>query len=291
MGEIFALCCALVWAMAVILLKRSGEKTGPFALNLFRVSFSMPLLVITLLIVRGTLYFPAPPTHYLILIASGIIGIAAADTLFHMSLNRIGASLTAIVESFYPLITAGLALVIINERLQLIDLFGMAMVMSGILFSSRMDPMAGRTRRELLQGFAFGLGHITLLSIGIVMIKPVLRDAPVLWATSVRQLAALVVLHAYAFCSPKRRLYWRSLRPSKSWKFLVPAAFLGSYLALLLWIASMKYTLVGISAILTQSTMIFILIFAAIFLNEPLTRRKIISALLAFGGVILVTLV
>ena len=40
MGEIYALSCAILWAFAVILLKRSGERIRPFALNLFRVGLS-----------------------------------------------------------------------------------------------------------------------------------------------------------------------------------------------------------------------------------------------------------
>ena len=47
MGELLALLTALIWAAAVILLKRSGETIPPFALNLFRVTVSIVLLVPT----------------------------------------------------------------------------------------------------------------------------------------------------------------------------------------------------------------------------------------------------
>ena len=50
MGELYALTCAIIWACAVILLKRSGETVSPFALNFYRVSVSSTLLLATLLI-------------------------------------------------------------------------------------------------------------------------------------------------------------------------------------------------------------------------------------------------
>jgi drug/metabolite transporter (DMT)-like permease len=65
---------------------------------------------------------------------------------------------------------------------------------------------------------------------------------------------------------------------------------LGSYLGLMCWIGGLKYTKVGVAAILNQSSTIYILILAAIFLKEPLTRRKFVASLVALAGIILVTL-
>ena len=47
MGELYALLTAVIWAVAVILLRRSGETVSPFALNLFRVVVSTFLLLPT----------------------------------------------------------------------------------------------------------------------------------------------------------------------------------------------------------------------------------------------------
>jgi drug/metabolite transporter (DMT)-like permease len=52
----------------------------------------------------------------------------------------------------------------------------------------------------------------------------------------------------------------------------------------------LKYTKVGVAAILNQSSTIYILILAAIFLKEPLTRRKLVASLVALAGIVLVTL-
>ena len=55
------------------------------------------------------------------------------------------------------------------------------------------------------------------------------------------------------------------------------------------WIGGLKYTKVGVATILNQSSTIYILILAAIFLQEPFTRRKLVASLVALAGIVLVT--
>ena len=78
-------------------------------------------------------------------------------------------------------------------------------------------------------------------------------------------------------------------RPVPSWRFSLSGAFLGSYVALMLWIAGMKYTQVGVAAILNQTSTVFILVLAALFLEERFTRRKALAVLLAIAGIVVVT--
>ena len=93
-----------------------------------------------------------------------------------------------------------------------------------------------------------------------------------------------------ALLSPRRREFLRVFKPSRSWRFSLPGALLGSYLALIFWIAGMKYTNVGIAAILNQSSTIYVLILAAVFLKERLTRRKLVASAVAIAGIVLVML-
>ena len=57
---------------------------------------------------------------------------------------------------------------------------------------------------------------------------------------------------------------------------------------MVLWLAGMKYTQVSIAALLNQTSTVFIVIMAAIFLKEGITLRKAISVGLAVLGSILV---
>jgi len=116
MGEIYALVSAVVWAFAVILFKKSGETVPPFALNLYRALISCVLVLVTMLALREPLFSGAPLRDYLILFLSGIIGIAISDTLFHRSLNIVGAGITAIVDCLYSPFVVIIAYLSIGER-------------------------------------------------------------------------------------------------------------------------------------------------------------------------------
>ncbi len=289
MGQVFALLTALIWAIAVILLKRSGETVSPFALNLFRVVVSTSLLLPTVL-VAGEAGWHGSTRDVLILFASGIIAIATSDTLFHMSLNVVGAGISAILDCLYAPLTVLLATVLLGERLSALQLVGMALVLSGVLAAAQHDPPHGVTRRQLVLGAVWGVLAMIALALGIVIAKPVLNHSPVLWATAVRNLGCLGVMVPIALLSPRRREILHVFKPSRSWRFSLPGALLGSYLALICWIAGMKYTKVGIAAILNQSSTIYVLVLASVFLREPFTRRKAIASVVAVIGIVLVTL-
>jgi len=288
MGEIYALSCALVWAFAVVFFRRSGETMPPLALNLFRVGFSSVLVLITLAIGGQSLLHRAPLHDYLMLIASGIIAIALSDTLFHAALNRVGAGINAVVDTLYSPFTALGAFAYLGERLDAWQIGGMLLVISSVVVVTRMEPPVGTSRRTLISGILLGVAAMAALAIGVVLAKPVLANADVVWATSVRQLGALAVLLPAALIFPGRSARLRALKPGTGWKHAIPGTVFGSYLALMLWIAGMKHTAVGKAAILNQTSTIYVLVLASLLLGEKFTRRTALAAVLALGGVLLV---
>jgi drug/metabolite transporter (DMT)-like permease len=89
--------------------------------------------------------------------------------------------------------------------------------------------------------------------------------------------------------SSHRRETLAVFRPTRNWRFSLPATLLGSYLALICWVAGMKYTLAGAAAILNQTSTIYVLLLAAVFLRESLTPRKIVASAVAIAGIVLIT--
>jgi drug/metabolite transporter (DMT)-like permease len=290
MGELCALGAAIAWALAVILLKRSGETTAPFALNVFRVTVSSAALVATLAVAREPFFPSVPREDYAILCVSGIIGIAVSDTLFHMALNRVGAGIMAILGCLYSPFVVVFAYFLVGERLGIWQFVGMALVIAAVLTTAKHRPPRGSSRSVLLLGISLGIAAMATTALGIVIAKPVLNRSSVLWATTVRQIACLVVMFLVVLISPGRRGILATLRPGHGFRFRLGATFCGSYLSLLLWIAGMKYALMGTAAILNQTSTIYQLLFASLFLHEAFTRRKAIAAVLALGGILLVTM-
>jgi drug/metabolite transporter (DMT)-like permease len=290
MGEFYALLTALMWASAVIYLKWSGETIPPFALNVFRVALSTAALLLSIVAMKQEVLREAPARDYLTLFASGVIAIAISDTLFLMALNRVGAGIMAIIDCLYAPFVVLFAFLFLGEELGPWQSAGMVLVIAGALIAARHEPPAGMTAKQILTGSLYGFLSMVTVALGIVIAKPVLNRSPVLWATTMRQIGALIVMIPVALVVPSRRQIFSLFRPARNWKYSVPGTFLGSYLALIFWVAGMKYTSAGPAAILNQTSSIYILILASIFLKEPFTVRKVIASVLAIAGIFMVTL-
>jgi drug/metabolite transporter (DMT)-like permease len=290
MGTFYALMTAVMWAAAIIFLKRSGETIPPFALNVFRVAASTVFLVATIRLMGQEILYRTARADYFTLFASGVIAIAISDTLLLMALNRLGAGIMAIVDCLYAPFIVLFAFILLGERLGVWQWAGMALVIAGVLIAARHEPPRGTTARQILIGSLYGVLAMATVALGIVIAKPVLERTPVLWATTMRQIGALIVMIPAALVLPARREIFGLFRPARNWRYSVPATLLGSYLALIFWIAGMKYSFAGPAAILNQTSSIYVLIFASIFLKEPFTGRKVVASVLAIGGIAMVTL-
>jgi drug/metabolite transporter (DMT)-like permease len=292
-GEICALSAALTWALALVLFKRSGETIPPFALNLFKNVVTLVLLGGTILLLgrdSGALR-SYPQGDYAILILSGVIGIALADTVFFYSLNLLGVGIVAIVDCLYSPFVILFAHLLLDERLSPPHYLGTGMILSAVLLASRHAPPADRTRRQIALGVVLGATSMALMTFGIVIAKPVLdgHDFPLIWGATIRMVAGTVFLAAAALLLPRWRAQWRFLRPSAAWRFSLPATLLGSYLAMLFWVAGFKFAQASIAGVLNQTSTVFALLLATLILKEPFTPRKAVATIMAVAGVVIVT--
>lgn len=290
LGEIFSLSTALLWAIAVILFRKSGEKVHPIALNLFKNSLAMILILPTMWLVGQTLFLRAPISEYMLLMASGAIGIAIGDTLFFKSLNQIGAGLTAIVVCLYSPFIIGLSMLFLGDRLTTVQMIGAVMVVAAVLSTMKRGAAAKVSRGDLLRGILWGVMATVCMAVGIVMIKPLLTRSPLFWATEVRLLGAVPALALILAFHPLRRRVVSSLNSPGSWRYTISGSVVGAYGAMVIWLAGMKYAPVSIASALNQTSNVFVVILASVFLREPLTPRRIGAISLAFIGALLVSL-
>ncbi len=290
LGEFFALGAAVTWAMAVILFKLSGERMPPLALNLFKTTLSLVLLVLTLFVLGEPLLPDRPVAEYVVLLLSGIIGITLSDTLFFYGLNRLGAGLNSIVECLYsPSIILLSFLFLPDATLTLVDAAGLALILAA-LFLIASPRSEGAERKDMIVGIACGAAAMVSLAVGVMMFIPIVAHVSVFWASAVRTFGAVLTLAALPLLRRDARHLFDCFRPSAVWMWSIPGSILGTYVALLFWTLGFKHASSSRAAILNQSNTIFVLILATIFLRESLTRRKLIAISLGIGGVVVVTL-
>ena len=162
------------------------------------------------------------------------------------------------------------------------------MIVSAMLVGTVGQTHGQHSRRHVIQGMVIGVVGIALMSLSIVMIKPLLDEVPALWSASFRLCAGTAGLIPILLFHPQRTGILSVFRPSRSWIYAVPASVIGTALAMLLWIGGMKHTQVSRAALLNQLSTIFIFILAVFFLKEPLTRKRTLAIILAFCGAALV---
>jgi len=282
----------VTWAAALVLFKRSGESVHPLSLSLFKNVCGIALLAVTLampFIGEDLSYtFTMNPHDVILLMLSGIIGIALGDTILFYALNQIGVGLITIAECAYAPAVTLFAWLLLAEGLEAKHAVGGVLILAGLFLSSTHRPPPGRTRWQLIGGVALGMLAVTLTAIGIVFPKPILEETPLLTATMIRLLGGTVALAALLAISRRRRQWFSVFKPAANWRVTIPGSVLGTYLAMIFWIGGFKYTSAPVAAILNQTSTIFGLVFASLILKEAFTKRKFVSAALALSGVAIV---
>jgi len=283
-GELCAILSALSWAVGIIFYRQLGATLPPLQLNFLKNLLVMGMLVPAILIVHGLQPSPLSAAQVAIAVASGVLGIGIADTLYFRALNELGAGRMGVLGNFYSPFVIVLSFAFLDERLKPLQFVGFALVSLGVWVAAW--PRAGAAPRpaHVVRGFGYALLAIVLMAVAIVLVKRVLEAQPLLWVTGWRMLGALLGMAAIALVRGEAGL----LAPptvGMPWARLTLAAFLGQFLAMVLWLAGYKYTQASVAAILNETASVFILVLAAAWLKEPLTRRAVIGVGLTLGGV------
>lgn len=292
MGSAFALACAFFWAFAVILFKKAGENFSPIALNIYKSVVAVALIALTMLVLDIPFFPDTTPRVWWILILSGILGITLADIFYFSSLNHLGAGMVAVVECLYLPCVLVFSYILLDERMGFWGIVGSALVLCAIVVGAvpLKDLTSGNLGKDQnMWGICSGILAMMFVALGIVITKDVLDQADVFWATFVRVAAGLVGLVPIVLCHPERMRFARELKFSKAWLNAFPATVSGNYIALVLWVAGMKYTTASKAAVLNQMSTIFIFILATVWLKEKMTAQRLAAIVLAVAGAYLVT--
>jgi len=290
---------AFVWANAVILFKKSGESVHPIALNLFKNGVAILLFIPTMFIMEGGLPESVPVNDYLLLLLSGAIGIALADTLFFKTLNLLGAGLTAIVDCLYVPFVVACSMIMLGDTLNWLQGVGIGLIVGGIFVSSYLSVPRGKkserkpgrlSAKQVALGVTMGVVSMFAMAYGIVLVKPQVEGYPVVWVSEVRMVGGFLTLCVMLLFHPRRLTVIGSLSSGPGQKYAIGGALVGGYLAMMLWIAGMKFADASIAAALNQTSNLIIFILAFFFLKEPITLPKAVGILFGVAGVVTVLL-
>jgi drug/metabolite transporter (DMT)-like permease len=268
----------------MILARQLGATLPPPALNLLKNGLVLLLLAPVVLLLPATQWPTLDAGELLLVLVSGIIGIAVADTLYFRALNELGAGRMGVIGNLYSPVVLILGFVFLDERLGFQQWVGFGLVGLGVLLVSK-PPRQWQTRpAQPLRGVLLGMLAIALMAVAIVMVKRILETQPLLWITFLRLLGAVAGLALLA-ALPRLRPAFAFQPQAVPWPRLVLAALVGQGLSMVLWLGGYKYTSASVAAILNETASVFLVVLAAVWLREPLGRRAYVGVMLTFSGI------
>ncbi len=284
-GEVCAVGSAVAWSGGVIIYKRLGEILPPLQLNLLKNLIVLLVIVPTLLLTPGVGWPSLPPQAVGLALLSGVIGIAVADTLYFRALNTLGAARMGIIGNLYSPFVIVLSFVFLSEHLNGLQIVGFVLVSAGVLLVTRRKSEKVLDARQLRAGVLYGAAAVILMAVAIVMVKRVLEGQPLLWVVALRLFGGTIGLATAFFWRREPLLPSDPSLPPLRWSILVTGALLGQYVSMMLWLAGYKYTQASVAAILNETSSIFIVLLAWLFLREGLGVRKLVGVACTISGV------
>lgn len=293
LGEFYSLACAVAWALAIIVFRKAGQGLSPQHLNLLKNSVMLAALTPTMWLLGSP--FTLPESAFIVSIISGFIGIAVGDGLYLRAVQMLGASRAGLAGMLYSPWVVLLSGIWLGESLASGQWAGLGLVLFGLLgvgLVQRHSIGAIEHGQFSWGGLLIAGAAMALMAAGVVLVKPALEQESFLTVVWYRAMAGTLPL-----------LFWLERPGTQShlrlwsaqawvgverWGLLLVGCFLGTYVAMLLWLAGYRYTQASVAAVLNESAALWIMLFAWWFLGDTLNRRQLACAGLIAVGVLLV---
>lgn len=283
-GSAAALGSALGWAVGAILFRKLGDALSPLAMNLTK-SVLGTLYLAALLFFFGFESVSQP--HFLLLGASGLLGIAVGDSFFFKSLMYLGPRMTVLAEMLGPILTVFFAVLFLKEKISLLTGLGIVLTLGGVAWV--LWEHAGEDKARILRwkGLQFSVLSGLCMSLAIILAKKALAETSALEATFIRLLWAAAGLALWGGLSRQLVQWIKPLSDPKLLRLAVLSAFVAIFGGFWLFLVALKYIDASVATVLNSTTPLFILPLSAFWQKEKISLRSAFGALAAVAGVAL----
>jgi len=282
LGSLAALSSAFCWAVSAVLFQQLGQQLSAVAMNLFKG--------IVAIICFGLLLIPfgvakVSDDAYLLLALSGLVGICLGDTLYFLTIKRLGSRLTLLVGSLIPVATALIAITWLGEHISVAAAIGLILTIIGVgyVLWERAAVKIEYTQWRL--GVFLGLLFVLANALGIIFTKVGVQDIPALDATLIRTLWAVFGLVSWGVLSRSLLNWIEPVKNSEIRNRLLVASIIGAFAGTWLSVVALKYTHAAVAVTLNSTSPLFVLPLAMVMLKEQITWRAVSGAFVAIMGV------
>jgi len=294
-GEANAAVSSLLWAVSGIVFMRIRPQPGAAAINLGKNLTATGCFLLLMVFVGGTPWPSAVGTRaFVLLAASGLLGLALCDTILFKAFLEIGPRRTNVYMTLAPALVMGLAVLPpLAEHPPVTVWIGMTVCLAGIVLAvleRHADPVR---HASLKRGARLALLAAALQAVGLLLTREAHASADVTVAegSTIRLVFGALGLIVAGLASGRLRAWRAELRPRGVLPRVALAAFLATFLGILTNQAGMAWARhAGVAATLNALAPVWLIPLSAAFLGEEHDARAWISALLAVGGIALMTI-
>lgn len=285
LGIIAALASAASWAFGTVVFERIG-KVIPYAGITFLKSLFSMILMFVLVVTIGD--FKTISIHdAIILIGSGIIGIAIGDTLFFKSLQDLGAKVQVLYFMLGQVVIMLLSFLLLGDILSIEEYIGATILLFGIVVVTwgKQEDHPNKTR-----GIVGGFLSILCFSVSTIMIKYTEEQIDVVSASFYRMLAGTVIMMLVGTTTHSIKLWMEPLKSKKLFALFLLNVFVITVGGFILSMFAIKTISVSLASILSTTEPVFVLLLAFLINHERVCRRELAGAIITIVGLLIIIL-
>ena len=281
LGITAALASSASWALGSILFKRLGETLSPLAMTLAKGTVSI-ILIGVVLCFTGFSELTLEPL--LLLAASGILGIAIADSLFFEALQDLGPHALAVLMMLGMVITPIMAVLFLGESPTRLAWAGIVLVVAGIGIVLH-AIFTGGEERSSVRGAILGTLSVICMAVSMIIAKKGLASISAMQATFIRMVAGTVGMLLCGILMGRLGKWMLPFREPRLLGLFVVSVCVVTFGGFWLSLVAIKYVDVSIAYTLNSTEPLFILPLAVLILKEKVTLRALLGTIVALAGI------
>lgn len=294
-GELAALATSLTFSFGSTFLTLGGRRVGSMILNRARLLIAIGFLSLTHWILLGIpLPLHAEPHRWLWLGLSGFVGLVLGDIFLFQAFVWIGPRLSMLMMSLAPIIATFLAWLFLGERMGWLQVFGIALTLSGVAWVVLERNGANKAANpDYARGILYGLGGAIGQAGGLVLAKNGLGgDFSPISANLIRMITAAVILWTLTFIQRQAKATVQTLyRNRRGLLFIFLGSFAGPFLGVSFSMLAIQNSEVGVASTLMALPPVFLLPISYFVFKERYGWGAIIGTFIAIAGVAVLFLV
>ena len=299
-GQSAALVTSCLWTISSLFFTSAGKKIGSLSVNAYRTVIAVGFLVLTHVILLGSILPLASNGQWFWMGTSGIVGLGIGDSGLFAAYVTIGPRRSLLLMALAPIFALIGGYLMLGETISALEAIGVAITLLGVaMVILETDVRSGEispSRSVKGYGVFFGLVAAVGQGVGLVLAKkgidlnPTATLNPVS-ATLMRMILGALFIWAVMLVAGRLPELRKAFKNTIGIGHTAAAAFVGPFLGVTLSMVAVTYTDAGVAQTLMSLMPVLIIPLVWVVYRQRTGWRGILGAVIAVIGVAILFLI